>query len=117
MTFVELKVRLVVERVALLVVELAEVVVAVLVWLEAVLEEDEPNSVVLLVPLLVMSGMTMVERVLLVELKALDVVAWGTGAGYATTKATITTAPIAAAASAARVLDLDSADIEQTARC
>jgi len=113
MTFVELKVRLVVERVALLVVELAEVVVAVLVWLE----EDELNSVVLLALLVVMIGMTTIERALLVELKALDVVARGNGAGYATTKATIITAPIAAAASAARVLDLDSADIEQTARC
>jgi len=71
MTSVELKVRLVVESVPLLVVKVVEPVVVVLVWLDVVLEEDELNGVPLLV-LVVLSGMLMVEKVLVVRFEVLD---------------------------------------------
>ena len=71
MTSVELKVRLVVESVPLLVVKVVEPVVVVLVWLDVVLEEDELNGVPLLV-LAVLSGMLMVEKVLVVRFEVLD---------------------------------------------
>jgi len=71
MTSVELKVRLVVESVPLLVVKVVEPVVVVLVLLDVVLEEDELNGVPLLV-LVVLSGMLMVEKVLVVRFEVLD---------------------------------------------
>jgi hypothetical protein len=117
MTTVELKVRLVVGRASLLVVEVVELVVMALVWLEVVLEGDELSSVALFVLLVVMSGMLMDEKVLVVELEVLEAVPRGAMAGYAATKASITTAPTAAAASSARVFDLNSTDIGQAAYC